>query len=127
MPDLTALEVLVAVARTGSLTTAAKELGRTQQAVSARVTALEALTGVTVLARTPAARPSRPRASSWPSGRHACWTRRPRSTPAIAALRTDRDTRLRVAASLTVAERLLPGWLVALPRPTGRGGGRPSP
>jgi DNA-binding transcriptional LysR family regulator len=32
----------------------------------------------------------------------------------IASLRSDRTARLRVAASLTVAEHLLPGWLVVL-------------
>jgi len=40
MPDLAALEVLLAIARTGSLSAAGREIGLTQQAVSARVTSI---------------------------------------------------------------------------------------
>ena len=36
VPDLAALEMLLAVARTGSLNAASRQLGITQQAVSAR-------------------------------------------------------------------------------------------
>lgn len=114
MPDLTALEVLVAVARTGSLNTAARELGRSQQAVSARITSLETLTGVTVLARTPRG------SSLTPAGVVVAeWAGRlldqaEEVDAGLATLRHDRQARLRVAASLTIAERLLPGWLVAL-------------
>ena len=53
MPELAALEVLLTVARTGSLNAAAAELGVTQQAVSARVSALEAQTGVSLVVRGP--------------------------------------------------------------------------
>ncbi|MDT4901393.1 MAG: hypothetical protein QOJ78_2323, partial [Pseudonocardiales bacterium] len=53
MPELSALEVLVTVARTGSLNVAARELGRTQQAVSARIASMEAQTGVVLVTRTP--------------------------------------------------------------------------
>lgn len=52
MPDLTALEVLLAVARTGSLSAAGKECGLTQQAISARIAALERQTGVRLVTRT---------------------------------------------------------------------------
>lgn len=45
MPDLRALELLVVVARTGSLSAAAAELGITQQAASSRIRMAEALVG----------------------------------------------------------------------------------
>jgi predicted transcriptional regulator len=51
MPELRALEVLLAVARSGSLNAAARELGVTQQAVSARITSIEAQTGVPLIVR----------------------------------------------------------------------------
>ena len=52
MPDLDSLEVFVAVAQMGSLGGAARQLGLTQQAVSRRLAALEAKTGVTLAIRT---------------------------------------------------------------------------
>jgi molybdate transport repressor ModE-like protein len=114
MPDLLALEVLLAVARTGSLGAAAREVGTSQQAVSARVSALEARTGVPLVTR------SRRGSALTPNGvLVAQWAARLLEVAAeldegIAGLRADRRSRLRVGASLTVAEHLLPGWLVAL-------------
>ena len=52
MPELGALEVLLAVAHTGSLNAAAREVGVTQQAVSARISSIEAQTGVQLVMRT---------------------------------------------------------------------------
>ncbi len=51
MPDLVALEVLLSIARTGSLSAAGRQCGMTQQAVSARVAALESQTGVRMVRR----------------------------------------------------------------------------
>ena len=53
MPDLAAFEVLLAVAKTGSLGAAGREVGLTQQAVSARMASIEARTGVRLAVRTP--------------------------------------------------------------------------
>lgn len=114
MPELSALEVLVAVARTGSLNLAAAELGRSQQAVSARIASLEAQTGIDLVART------RRGSTLTPAGVVvADWSARllelaGEVDAGLAALRADRRARLSVAASLSIAERLLPGWLVAL-------------
>ncbi len=114
MPELSALEALVAVARTGSLNAAARDLGRTQQAVSARMASLEALTGVGLTNRT--ARGSTLTATGVVV---ADWAARLLDVAGevdagLAALRQDRRAQLVVAASLTVAERLLPSWLVTL-------------
>jgi DNA-binding transcriptional LysR family regulator len=114
MPGLSALEVLLAVAHTGSFGAAAREVGTSQQAVSARISALEAQTGVPLVART------RRGSSLTPNGvLVAQWASRLLEVAAeldegLAGLRADRRSRLRVGASLTVAEHLLPGWLVAL-------------
>lgn len=51
MPELAAFEVLLAIARTGSLGAAGRELGLTQQAVSSRLASLESQTGVRLVQR----------------------------------------------------------------------------
>ncbi|GAA2150076.1 LysR family transcriptional regulator [Kitasatospora kazusensis] len=114
VPELGALELLVAVARLGSVGRAAAELGVSQPAASARIKGMEQQIGVALLDRSP--RGSRPTEA----GRLVVeWARNvveaARALDAgIDALREHRDTRLRVVASLTVAEYLMPGWLLAL-------------
>jgi molybdate transport repressor ModE-like protein len=125
VPDLSALEVLLGVARTGSLNSAAREIGVSQQAVSARIRAMEAQTGVALVHRTP-----RGSTLTAEGAVIAEWAARLLEVAAgldagIAALRADRRSRLRVSASSTIAEQLLPAWLAsfrAAARP-----GRPSP
>ncbi|AZM45080.1 LysR family transcriptional regulator [Streptomyces sp. WAC 06738] len=114
VPDLAALELLLAVARLGSLGRAAKAVGVSQPAASARIRSMERQLGVALVHRSPAG--SR---LTEAGGVVTEWARRVVEAAeafdaGAAALRTRRDSRLRVAASLTVAEYLLPGWLVAL-------------
>jgi DNA-binding transcriptional LysR family regulator len=123
VPDLAALEVLLSVARTGSLGRAAQEAGVTQQAVSARIRAMEGQTGVTLVQRT--ARGSSLTAEGAVIAR---WAARVLDVAGeldaeIAALRKDLRSRLRVCASLTIAERLLPAWLVSYRAAARRRGG----
>ncbi|MDT0451343.1 LysR family transcriptional regulator [Streptomyces hesseae] len=120
VPDLGALELLLAVARLGSLGRAARELGITQPAASGRVRAMERLLGVALVERSP-------RGSRLTDAGVLVtdWARRVvEAAEALdagaQALRGRRDSRLRVAASMTIAEYLLPGWLIALR--TGRPG-----
>ncbi|PYC68711.1 LysR family transcriptional regulator [Streptomyces tateyamensis] len=114
VPELSALELLLAVARHGSVGQAAVELGISQPAASARIKGMERQLGVALLVRSP--RGSRPT----PQGLLVIeWARQVIEAAqaldaGIAALREDRDARLRVVASLTVAEYLMPGWLLAL-------------
>lgn len=114
VPDLDSLALLLEVAATGSLGRAAARHGVSQPAVSARMRGLEGLVGFPVLAR--GARGS----TLTPAGALlADWARDVLDAATvleagIASLRADRAARLRVAASLTVAEYLLPGWLVRL-------------
>ncbi|MEO3767532.1 LysR family transcriptional regulator [Streptomyces sp. B5E4] len=114
VPDLAALELLLAVARLGSLGRAARALGVSQPAASARIRSMERQLGVALVHRSPAG--SR---LTEAGGVVTEWARRVVEAAeafdaGAAALRGRRDSRLRVAASLTVAEYLLPGWLVAL-------------
>ena len=113
VPDLAALEVLLSVARTGSLGRAAQEAGVSQQAVSARIRAMEAQTGVTLVQRT-----ARGSSLTAEGAVIAQWAARVLDVASeldaeIAAQRQDRRSRLRLCASLTIAERLLPVWLVS--------------
>ena len=114
VPGLDALQVLLAIDRAGSLRAAATEVGVSQQAVSARMRSIEAQIGVPLLNRSP-------RGSQLNQAGVLCaqWAWRVLEAAAeldagITSLRTDRHSRLRVAASQTIAEHLMPGWLVAL-------------
>ncbi|PAU49844.1 LysR family transcriptional regulator, partial [Streptomyces albireticuli] len=114
VPDLGALELLLAVARLGSLGRAARELGITQPAASGRLRGMETLLGVALVERSP-------RGSRLTDAGVLVtdWARRiveaaEAFDAGAQALRTRRDSRLRVAASMTIAEYLLPGWLIAL-------------
>ena len=114
VPDLDSLALLLEIAEAGSLSRAGAARGLSQPAVSARVRGVERLVGFQVLTRS--ARGSR----LTPEGALlAEWARTVLVAASvlgagIASLRGDRAARLRVAASLTVAEHLLPGWLVVL-------------
>jgi molybdate transport repressor ModE-like protein len=114
VPDLGALELLLAVARLGSLGRAARELGVSQPAASSRVRSMERHLGLALVDRSP--RGSR----LTDTGQLvADWARKVVEAAAAfdagtQALKDRRDSRLRVAASMTIAEYLLPGWLIAL-------------
>ncbi|MFF9897286.1 LysR family transcriptional regulator [Streptomyces longispororuber] len=114
VPDLAALELLLAVARLGSLGRAARELGISQPAASGRVRSMERQLGVALVDRSP--RGSR---LTEAGALVTDWARRiveaaEAFDAGAQALRDRRDSRLRVAASMTIAEYLLPGWLIAL-------------
>jgi molybdate transport repressor ModE-like protein len=126
VPDLAALEVLLGVARTGSLNSAARQIGVSQQAISARIRAMEAQTGVTLVRRTP-------RGSSLTAEGAviAEWAARVLDVATgldagIAALRANRRSHLRVSSSSTIAEQLLPTWLASF-RAAAAGPGSPAP
>jgi molybdate transport repressor ModE-like protein len=114
MPELASFEVLLAIAKTGSLGAAARELGLTQQAVSARLASMEAQTGVQLAVRTA-------RGSQLTPGGIAVteWAARLLDVAhhvdtALGSLRTQRRQQTKVVASQTIAEQLMPRWLVSL-------------
>ncbi|MFG2286250.1 LysR family transcriptional regulator [Streptomyces sp. NPDC048595] len=114
VPDLGALELLLAIARLGSLGRAARARGISQPAASSRLRAMERQLGVALVERSP-------RGSRLTDAGVLVtdWARRVVEAAeafdaGAQALRGRRDSRLRVAASMTIAEYLLPGWLVSL-------------
>lgn len=114
VPDLDSLELLLQVAATGSLGRAGAAHGISQPAVTARIRGMERLVGFALVERS--ARGSTLTAAG---ALLADWARDVLQAATaldagIASLRADQNGRLRVAASLTVAEHLLPGWLVRL-------------
>jgi DNA-binding transcriptional LysR family regulator len=115
-PDLIALDLLDSIAELGSLGQAAGRHRLSQPAVSMRMTQLERRLGVSLLERSPAGTRLTPAGA-----RVAALSRRVLSEAralmaGVDALVAEESSHLRVAASLTVAEHLLPGWLSALHR-----------
>jgi DNA-binding transcriptional LysR family regulator len=114
MPELSAFEIFVAIARTGSLGAASREFGLTQQAVSARIASMEAQTGVVLVVRTPRGSQLTPAGvvvAEWADrllgvAQHV--------DAGLASLRSETRKRIKLVASLTVAEQLMPRWLVSL-------------
>lgn len=121
---LTHLRALDAVARTGSISLASADLGLAQPTVSATLTRLERLVGADLLVRTAhgttltaagqfALDTALPVLSAMDTFGELVASLRPRSPAEGRGLGT-----LRVAASLTIAENLLPVWLAACPART---------
>jgi molybdate transport repressor ModE-like protein len=114
VPELGALELLLSVARLGSLGKAAREHGITQPAASSRVRYMERLLGLPLLERSSSG------SRLTPTGALVVdWARDVVESAAaldagVAALRAERATRLAVAASMTAAEYLVPGWLAGM-------------
>jgi molybdate transport repressor ModE-like protein len=126
VPDLDALHLLLTVAHTGSFGAAGRELGLSQQAVSARVRGMERVVGLTLITRSPQG--SRLTAAG---ALVAEWAARllelaGELDAGITALRGQQVCHLRICASLTIAEYLLPSWLVALRAEQSRAGDEPT-
>jgi molybdate transport repressor ModE-like protein len=126
VPDLDALHLLLTVAHTGSFGTAGRELGLSQQAVSARVRGMERVVGLTLVTRSPQGSRLTPAGALV-----ADWAARllelaGELDAGISALRGQQDSHLRICASLTIAEYLLPSWLVALRTEQAQAGAAPT-
>ncbi len=114
VPDLDSLQLLLEVADSGSLGRAAVRHGLSQPAVSARVQAMERLVGFPLLTRSSRGSSLTPAGALLAEWARAVLQAAEVLDTGIDTLRSDRAGRLRVAASLTVAEHLLPSWLVRL-------------
>lgn len=114
MPELASLEIFSAIAETGSLGRAARELGLTQQAISRRLASMEAQIGVTLAVRTTRG------SQLTPAGMIvADWAARLLEVAheidaGMGSLRKEGRERIRVAASQTISEQLMPHWLLSL-------------
>jgi DNA-binding transcriptional LysR family regulator len=109
-PSFADLELFVAVLDTGSLSRGAAVQGISQPAASARLRGLERRLGVQLLERTTAG--STPTAAGLSVAEWAMdvLAAMERLTNGVGALHTDAE-HLRVIASYTIAEHLLPRWL----------------
>ncbi|MCL8024657.1 LysR family transcriptional regulator [Nocardioides bruguierae] len=114
LPDLASLRLLAEVERLGGIAAAGRALGLTQQSASERLRALETRTRLTLVER-------RARGSALtPAGRllvewsHDLLVRAEEVAAAVRTLADGRSRELRVHASMTTAEHLLPRWLVRL-------------
>lgn len=113
-PDIPSLRLLVLVGELGSIGAAAAQLRTTQPAASKRLSALERRLGLDLLRRT------RQGATLTPAGSTvADWARQVLTDldalmTGVHALRAQHLQRLRVAASMTIADYLAPRWISAL-------------
>ena len=115
-PDLLALDLLDSVAELGSFGQAAVRHRMSQPAVSMRMRHLERRLGVTLLLRTPSGTRLTPAGDRVVALSRRVLGEARALMDAVDALVTEERSRLNIAASLTVAEHLLPGWLAALHR-----------
>ena len=112
--DLTGFDLLLSVTRTGSIGRAAAEHGISQPAASARMRLLEAQLGLALIERSPRGSRLTPAGALVAGWAQAAVDAAAALDAGLVALRHERDSRLRIAASMTVAEYLLPAWLTAL-------------
>ncbi len=114
VPELGALELLVSVARTGSLSRAAAEHGISAQAAGSRLAYMERLVGLPLLVRSSAGTGLTISGALLVDWAQDVVDAATVLDAGVTALRTGTGRRLKVAASLTTAEYLVPGWLIAL-------------
>ena len=112
--DLGALRALREVGRRGSIAAAAAVLGVSQQALSARMRTLERTTGVTLLARSPGGSRLTEQGSLIVGWAEDVLDAADRLEAGLRSIRSGVSHRLAIAASQTIAEHLVPHWLVEL-------------
>lgn len=112
--DLGPFDLLLSVARLGSLGQAAQAHGISQPAVSAQVRRLERQLGITLIERSPRGSRLTPAGELVAGWAQVAIDAAAALDAGLGTLRERRDAVLRVAASMTVAEYLLPGWLTPL-------------
>lgn len=110
-PDLPSLDLLVSVGELGSISAAAAAHGITQPAASMRLRALERLLQVPLLERSTRGARLTPAGTATVEWAGAVLGDMRTLLAGAAALRGDRRSQLRLAASHTVAEYLVPRWL----------------
>jgi DNA-binding transcriptional LysR family regulator len=112
--DVTALRALREVSRQGSIAAAASVLGVSQQALSARMRTLERAMGVTLLARTPSGSHLTEQGRLVVGWAEDVLDAADRLAAGLRSIRSGVSHRLAIAASQTIAEHLVPHWLVEL-------------
>lgn len=112
--DLGALRALREVGRHGSIAAAAAVLGVSQQALSARMRTLERTMDVTLLARSPSGSHLTEQGGLVVGWAEEVLDAADRLEAGLRSIRSGVSHRLAVAASQTIAEHLVPRWLVEL-------------
>jgi DNA-binding transcriptional LysR family regulator len=112
--DLVPFDLLLSVARLGSLGQAAAEHGISQPAASTRIRRLERQLGVPLIERSPRGSHLTPDGELVAGWAQAAVDAAADLDAGVTSLRARSDAVLRVSASMTVAEYLLPGWLTLL-------------
>lgn len=110
-PALSALDVFVTVIDLGSLSKAAQAHNISQPSVSSRVRSLERQLGIKLLNRSPTGSTPTTAGSLVADWATAVLRSADELNAGVTALKARRSGRLRVAASMTNAEYLLPAWL----------------
>ncbi len=114
VPDLGQLAALVAVSRHGSMSSATRELAMTQQAVSARVRTAERILGLAVFERSTQGVRLTPAGQVVVTWAQAVLDAAASLESGVAALRPHGSVVVRVSASNTISECLLPAWASTL-------------
>jgi DNA-binding transcriptional LysR family regulator len=112
--DLRALRALREVGRQGSIAAAASVLGVSQQALSARMRTLERAMAVTLLARTPSGSHLTEQGRLVVGWAEDVLDAADRLEAGLRSIRSGVSHRIAIAASQTIAEHLVPHWLVEL-------------
>jgi DNA-binding transcriptional LysR family regulator len=112
--DLSSLRALREVSRQGSIAAAAAVLGVSQQALSARMRTLERTMSITLLARTPAGSHLTEQGRLVVGWADDVLDAADRLEAGLRSIRSEVSHRLAIAASQTIAEHLVPHWLVEL-------------
>jgi DNA-binding transcriptional LysR family regulator len=112
--DLGALRALREVGRQGSIAAAAAVLGVSQQALSARMRTLERSLNIGLLARTPAGSHLTEQGRLVVGWAEEVLDAADRLAAGLRSIRSGVSHRLAIAASQTIAEHLVPHWLVEL-------------
>jgi DNA-binding transcriptional LysR family regulator len=112
--DVGALRALREVGRHESIAAAASVLGVSQQALSSRMRTLERAMGVTLLARTPAGSHLTEQGRLVVGWAEDVLDAADRLEAGLRSIRSGVSHRLSIAASQTIAEHLVPHWLVEL-------------
>jgi DNA-binding transcriptional LysR family regulator len=112
--DLGALRALREVGRHGSIAAAATVLGVSQQALSARMRTVERGMGITLLARTPSGSHLTEQGRLVVGWAEDVLDAADRLEAGLRSIRSGVSHRLAIAASQTIAEHLVPHWLVEL-------------
>ncbi len=110
-PELAALDLFSSVVELGSVGRAARAHGIAQPSASSRIRTLERQLGLRLLDRSPTGSTPTPEGLVVAGWADAILGAAAELERGLAALKAERSGRLRIAASYTIAEYLLPGWL----------------